>query len=99
MCKQQVKKPARTLKLTVDAETGLRFLTIRVGKQIDLYWLSDVPTPLDGRVFKLDKFGSADSYHVVLTRGEQSCDCMGHLRWGHCKHASAALKLCELGKV
>lgn len=45
--------------------------------------------------YRLVKPFSEDSYDVCLD-GHGSCECLGYLRWGHCKHLSglaAALAL------
>ncbi len=54
-----------------------------------------------GRGFSLEKTGpdAGEVYHLLLEQDGRSCDCKGHLRHGHCKHADAMLKLVQVGKL
>ena len=66
----------------------------------DLYVVRRVPAAF-GYAFHVRKLGSPDSaYHVNLSAdGDHSCECKGHLRWGHCRHVGALLALIARGKV
>jgi hypothetical protein len=84
-------------------------LTLHVGgKEFD-YWLRLVPSDF-GEAFQLTKIvptgdGPAELgevYHVLCEDAwpeAPRCDCMGALRWGHCKHADAIKTLREKGKL
>jgi hypothetical protein len=52
--------------------------------------------------FEADRRGDGDDvYHVLLNGedGRDSCDCMGHERWGHCRHVEALKTLQAQGKL
>jgi hypothetical protein len=71
----------------------------RRGKlQRDLYEVVRVPAAF-GHGFRVRKFGAPESaYHVNLSDdGNHSCECKGWLRWGHCRHAEALLRLLAEG--
>jgi hypothetical protein len=63
-------------------------------QQRDLYEVVLVPAAF-GHGFHVRKFGAPEStYHVNLSAdGQHSCECKGHLRWGHCRHVEALLAL------
>jgi hypothetical protein len=44
--------------------------------------------------------GSADPYHVHLDPdGGVSCECLGFLRWGHCKHSQGLWDMFAAGDL
>jgi hypothetical protein len=67
---------------------------IAMGCKCADYFLRLVPADW-GRGFRLQEMGpaSAEDYHVNLDGEQSTCDCMGHLRWGHCKHVEGLLVL------
>jgi hypothetical protein len=78
-------------------------IDITVDGKTARYFLRRVPSDF-GEAFSLEKFASqgnedGEVYHVLLEQDGFSCDCKGHLRWGHCKHSGAILKLKELSKL
>jgi hypothetical protein len=54
-----------------------------------------------GRAFEVRKLAAdgGEIYHVNLTSDGTTCDCKGHERWGHCKHAEALVALQARGKL
>jgi hypothetical protein len=62
------------------------------------YHLTAVPSDF-GRAFRLEKLSSdgEGDYHVLLHGPETSCECLGFLRHGHCKHAESLMALAEAG--
>jgi hypothetical protein len=73
-----------------------------VGKDTFLYFIDPIASDY-GRPFSLQKFDGT-SYDVNLGDhdGPPSCDCPGHLRWGHrtvCKHLAACRALVEAGRL
>ena len=93
---RQRKKPARFCNVVRD-ENGVRTLTLRAGKQADVYDLHEITTDY-GRGFQLTK-ADGTVYHVCLDGLCSACDCLGHTKHGHCKHASGLRKLRELGLI
>jgi hypothetical protein len=39
------------------------------------------------------------TYHVNRCGKASSCECKGHLRWGHCKHVEALTALQRAAKL
>ena len=101
-------KPIRTANLTPLMSSGEHILTLTdgVGEQAKRahYHLSCQRCDF-GRGFRLEKLSLQGStvYHVCLaTDGKHTCDCLGHLRWGHrtiCKHIASITTLTEQGRI
>jgi hypothetical protein len=97
-------KPQRFVRLTDNPETMVTTLTIKQvsasGKEtIDVYTLEEIGSDTKGaRGFSLTK-EDGTVYNVELDGGFHSCDCKGHERHGHCKHAEALAKLLELRRL
>jgi hypothetical protein len=96
-------KPERRIRLCVRPEglsSGL--VRIRVGQVEADYLLTEVPADF-GRGFKVEKVGigedDAATYHVNIEGGKGACDCKGHSRHGHCKHADGLAALIAAGKL
>jgi hypothetical protein len=93
---RQRKKQARFCNVHRD-ENGVRTLTLRIGKKVDLYDLADLTTDY-GRGFQLTK-ADGTTYHVCLDGLASSCDCKGHTRHGRCKHHDALAALEAGGRL
>jgi hypothetical protein len=51
-----------------------------------------------GRAFRLVKLlGPHDRYDVLLNGEHSTCECLGFLHHGHCKHVGGLYALCEKG--
>jgi hypothetical protein len=96
------KKPARTL--NYNRTVGALYVTI--GKKEFGYWVDRLPH-YDARVVavRLTKFQAArkadepDHYDVTCGPQTRSCECLGFLRHGHCKHGDALAVLHERGML
>jgi hypothetical protein len=116
--KKERKKPPRFLSLLVkpDGQTPgvLRIIEGEKDPEVSLYRLTVLPAgdAAEGPPsFNLQKFSDADptgtleDYDVQVPDADGkggSCECRGHLRWGHktrCRHIAACLKLLELRKL
>ena len=53
------------------------------------YWVEHLPSDF-GRAMRFRKFNSDENYDVLLDGGNYSCECMGFLHHGHCKHVETA---------
>jgi hypothetical protein len=93
-----VQRFARVLERPTADTPGLLRLTVAGKPQV--YWLQEIRCDIGGRGYELRKFGdrASDPYHVRTGR-QPSCDCKGHLRWHHCKHAESLTALEASGKV
>jgi hypothetical protein len=100
-------KPVRTLRHR--CQDGLHTLTISVPKgrkvSVTRYHLERLATDF-GEGFRLTKFddeplseGQDPANDVLLSPPGHTCDCRGFVRWAHCKHLAALLKLKELGRI
>ncbi len=96
-------KPARAVRLvTPPTEDESGVLVITVGKQTFPYFIDPIASDY-GRAFCLSKFDGT-SYAVNLGDADNhpSCECPGHLRWGHrtvCKHLASLRALLAAGKL
>ena len=97
------RKSIRTVRLTLPASADNPFviLTIRVGSAWDDYCVRPLPADF-GAAYEVEKVFNPDgaTYHVHISdEGSCSCECKGHIRWGHCKHGGAILALRQAGKL
>ena len=111
--KTPVKKPARraTYRKLV---AGLGHLLLKVGEgpkaTLDNYHVEHLPSDF-GRAFRLTKFpaecdrDTSDEYLVCIDVGSEDggprhhCDCLGFIRWCHCKHVESLLALHHAGRL
>jgi hypothetical protein len=98
-------KPARHVRLfpapAALAEVGAAsVLVIKEGKRTDVYSVKAIASDF-GQGFEVRKLtGEEDAvYHVLLEREGKSCDCVGHLRYGYCRHATEVARLVESGEL
>ena len=95
-------KPARSIRLEVRPEgDGLGIVRITVGKEHADYFLTLIPADF-GRGFKVEKIGLHENeppYHVNIDADRRTCDCKGHLKHGHCKHADGLAALIGRGQL
>jgi hypothetical protein len=96
------KKPARSIRLVLrpngDGRNGV--VRITVGKESQDYFVSRIPSDF-GTAFVLEKVGDegGTAYNVNLAADRNLCDCQGHARWAHCKHADGLAALVKAGKL
>ncbi len=61
-----------------------------------VYTVREIECDLGGRGFEVEKDSDSEPalYHVHLAaEGDARCDCLGCLRWGHCKHCDTVRQL------
>ena len=83
------------------ADSDYGAVRITVGRHAHIYLLRGVPTDLGPNQlgYQLEKLDEqmqvVTVYHVLLDArdGYSSCDCLGYLRHGHCKHVAGILTL------
>ncbi len=71
---------------------------ITVGKEQADYFLTPIPADF-GRAFRVEKIGQDGRYHVNLDGNNNTCDCPGHEKLGHCKHADGLAALVAAGRL
>lgn len=100
-------KKTPTRSLSYDRLTGL--LTLVVGKDETSYWVEPIRHDDPAvRAFRVSKLRTSpppaplENYDVTVSPSGDSCECLGHLRWGHrtpCKHTAAVRVLIQRGAV
>jgi len=91
----------RTIRLIREPdERGIGVFCISDGKKSQFYTFREIPCEIGGRGFAVHRLGMGTLYHVRVGKAEdRSCECMGYLRWGHCKHISGLMALIKQGKL
>ena len=88
------RQPTVRLIRPLGAEVGI--LRISEGPHISFYAFAEIPCAIGGRGFGVHRLGLGPLYHVRIgTAMECSCECLGFLRHGRCKHLRALLTLQE----
>jgi hypothetical protein len=60
----------------------------------------EVPCEIGGRGFAVHRLGLGTVYHVrVGDPADSTCECLGFLRWGRCKHVAGLRALIRLGAL
>jgi hypothetical protein len=66
---------------------GVGVFCIEMEGQAQFYTFCEIRCEIGGRGFAVHRLGQGELYHVrVSTPDDSSCECMGFLRWGRCKH-------------
>jgi SWIM zinc finger len=91
----------RTVRLLCPpGDDGVGVFSISEGTKESYYTFREVPCDIGGRGFALHRMGLGPLYHVrVGTARDYSCECLGFLRHGRCKHLAALITLVETGQV
>jgi hypothetical protein len=92
-------KPERVIRLvrptTID---GVGVFSVRVGERTTFYTLHEIRCDIGGRGFEVHRLGLGELYHVRVGRpADCSCECLGFLRHGHCRHILGLLALVKRG--
>jgi len=75
-------------------------LCISDKKDATFYAFHEVPCEIGGRAFAVHRLGLGQLYSVrVGVREDCTCECMGYLSKGHCKHVQGLLALTGHGLV
>jgi hypothetical protein len=103
--KKQRKKPARFVCVVRPVLDDLpAIVRIQVGKKADLYAVYPIVCQIGGSGYTVEKLDPASQepvevYHVRIDGATRACDCKGHARHQHCKHADGLAKLIELKRI
>ena len=91
----------RTIRLVrppMSDEPGV--LCITDNRQATYYAFCELPCEIGGRAFAVHRLGLGTMYHVrVGVPTDCSCECMGYLSHGRCKHLQGLLALTAHGLV
>lgn len=73
---------------------GVGVFAIAERKDTQFYVFKEIRCDIGGRGFAVHRLGLGDLYHVrVGTPTESSCECLGFLRHGRCKHVQGLAAL------
>ncbi len=79
---------------------GVGVFRVTVGQTTTLYAVREVPCEIGGRGFAVNRLGLGELYHVRIDSLEEStCECLGFLRHGYCKHVLGLYALVQAAKV
>jgi hypothetical protein len=94
-------KPTRTIRLVRPLSLdGVGVFCVTLGDEASFYTLHEISCEIGGRGFAVHRTGLGNLYHVrVGTAEECSCECLGFLRHGCCRHVQGLVALIQAGKV
>ena len=73
---------------------GVGLFSITKDQRTYYYVFKEIPCNIGGRGFEVHRLGLASVYHVrVSAPRESSCDCLGFLSRGRCKHVQGLAAL------
>ncbi len=89
----------RTIRLVrPPTQDGVGVLSITTGRTTQFYTFHEIPCSIGGRGFAVHRLGLGNLYHVrVGRRADCSCECLGFLAHGRCKHVLGLLALIKHG--
>ena len=94
-------KPTRTIRLVRSpANDGVGVFRITSGGRSQFYAVVEAPSEIGGRGFAVHRLGVGTLYHVrVGDPRDSTCECLGFLRWGRCKHVAGLQALIRQGEL
>ena len=70
------------------------------GKKSSYYTFREIPCEIGGRGFAVHRLGLGTLYHVRIGEPRQcSCECLGFLSKGRCKHINGLLAIAGHGLI
>jgi hypothetical protein len=92
-------RPARSIRLIrplgVD---GVGVFRVSVGESTAFYTLHEIPCFIGGRGFAVHRLGLGNLYHVRIgDKTDCSCECLGFLAHGYCRHIQGLRALIRRG--
>jgi hypothetical protein len=73
---------------------GIGVFCVRIGDNLTFYTFRELPCDIGGRGFAVHRLGLGNLYHVRIGEpADCSCECLGYLRHGQCKHVLGLLAL------
>jgi hypothetical protein len=96
----RTKEPRTIRLLRSPGADGVGVFCVSVGEQSTFYTLHEIECEIGGRGFAVHKLGLGTLYHVRVGREEEcSCECLGYLRHGYCRHVLGLLALTREGRL
>ncbi|HYT91337.1 MAG TPA: SWIM zinc finger family protein [Gemmataceae bacterium] len=91
----------RTIRLVrAPTRDGVGVFSIAAGGKMGFYTFHEIPCFIGGKGFAVHRLGLGNLYHVRIGEPEDcSCECLGYLRHGHCRHVLGLLALDRHGKL
>ena len=75
-------------------EAGVGLLALTARRKTAFYVFREISCEIGGRAFAMHRLGLGPVYYVRVGRPEDcSCECLGYLRHGECKHVQGMLAL------
>jgi hypothetical protein len=95
----EAKAPPRTIRLVRPPNRdGVGVFSITEGGRMHFYALAELRCEIGGRGFAVHRLGLGNLYHVRIGEPHDcSCECLGFLRWGRCKHVAGLKALIRQG--
>ncbi|MBA4062852.1 MAG: hypothetical protein C0501_03935 [Isosphaera sp.] len=93
--------PGRTITLVRQPDRrGIGAFRLGEGAKAQFYAFREIRCEIGGRGFAVHRLGRGVLYHVrVGAPDDPSCECLGFLRWGRCKHVAGLAALVSRGRV
>jgi hypothetical protein len=81
-------QPSRVIRLIRPPDAfGVGLLSITNKHRTQYYVFKEIACDIGGRGFAVHRLGLASLYHVrIHAPRDSTCECLGFLRHGHCKH-------------
>ena len=74
--------------------------SVKAGKTEAFYAFQEIPCFIGGRGFDVMRLGTTRRYHVrAVDHRDFSCECIGYLAHGRCRHALGLLTLIDRGEI
>lgn len=91
--------PERSIRLVRPPDRdGVAVFSVRTRAECTYYTLREIACEIGGRGFAVHRLGLGNLYHVRVGRREDcSCECLGFLAHGRCKHVLGLLALIRRG--
>ena len=81
-----------------DQDVGV--FCVSTGAASVFYAVREIACAIGGRGFTVHRLGLGTLYHVRVGKPEEcSCECLGYLRHGHCRHIFGLLTLVRDGSL
>jgi hypothetical protein len=82
------------------AGNGIGVFRIDAAGKSAFYTFREIPCFIGGRGFAVHRLGLGELYHVRVGEPKDcSCECLGYLAHGHCRHILGLLALVREGKL